>query len=105
MPSQGWLTVLPASIWVSDRLAVLMATAKATPTFTFSPVGFSRRVLMPITSPWQLSSGPPELPGGTAASGWVISRIGLVLGPELYVRWFGLTITCVCVPPRLDGFP
>ena len=33
-------------------------------------------VLMPMTSPCEFSSGPPELPGLMAASVWMASSIG-----------------------------
>src|SRR5213593_3737844 len=32
-------------------------------------------VLMPTTSPWEDTSGPPELPGLSAASVWITSSI------------------------------
>src|ERR1700681_3997637 len=35
------------------------------------PVSETRKVLMPTTSPWTLTSGPPELPGLIAASVWM----------------------------------
>jgi hypothetical protein len=38
------------------------------PTPTFDPVGLRIIVLMPTTSPFELRSGPPELPGLIAAS-------------------------------------
>ena len=45
----------------------MIGTANPTPTFApVPPVKIA--VVMPITSPRRLSSGPPELPGLTAAS-------------------------------------
>ena len=89
----------------SDRLTVSMATAKAMPTLTLSPVGFSSNVLMPMTSPRQLMSGPPEFPGFTGASVWIMSRIGRVSPPTANVRPRLLTIPWVSVPSRLNGLP
>src|SRR3989304_4556240 len=92
---------------MSDKksLAVLLGTAKATPTFTLSPVGFSSAVLMPTTLPWQSMRGPPELPGFTGVSVWIMSLIGRELPFGLNVRPVALTIPSVSVPSRLNGFP
>ena len=37
--------------------------------------GMMMAVLTPITSPRELTSGPPELPGLSAASVWITSSI------------------------------
>lgn len=55
-----------AAARVSSRLAALMGTAKETPTLPLT--GLAPMVLTPTTSPRALKSGPPELPGLTAAS-------------------------------------
>src|SRR4051794_40426320 len=48
------------------NLAVLTGTAKQRP-WALAMMA----VLMPTTSPEELTSGPPELPGLSAASGWM----------------------------------
>ena len=48
-----------------------MGTARPMPTKTSSLVGLMSAVTMPTTWPSRLSSGPPELPGLTAASTWI----------------------------------
>ena len=52
-------------------LAVLEGTEKPMP--TEPPDGEKMAVLMPITSPLRLNSGPPELPLLMAASVWIKS--------------------------------
>ena len=54
---------------VDDRHAVEAGTAKPMP--TEPPVGERMAVLMPITSPFMLNSGPPELPLLMEASVWM----------------------------------
>ena len=51
--------------------AVAMGTAKPTPTKKACWAGLARPVTMPMTWPSRLSSGPPLLPGFTAASNWM----------------------------------
>ena len=58
------------SISLSTYCAVLLATAKQMPC---APA--ITAVLMPITSPREDTSGPPELPGLSAASVWITSSI------------------------------
>ena len=53
-------------------LATLIGTEKPTPALACDPPVMII-VLMPITSPRVLRSGPPELPGLMAASVWIIS--------------------------------
>ena len=48
-----------------------MGTAKPMPTKSVWSLGLARPVTMPTTWPALLSSGPPELPGLTAASNWM----------------------------------
>src|SRR2546422_11047598 len=74
MPSQGWVTLAPLSISGRKSLAVLIGTAKPMP--TEPRTGLSIAVLMPTTSPRELISGPPELPGVIGASVWIMFRIG-----------------------------
>src|SRR6266581_3740282 len=50
--------------------AVLMAMAKQSPC-----AGRITAVFTPITSPREVTSGPPELPGLSAASVWTTSSI------------------------------
>jgi hypothetical protein len=50
----------------ATHLAVLLAMAKQMPC-----AGRMTAVLTPITSPRELTSGPPELPGFKAASVWI----------------------------------
>src|ERR1700752_2928619 len=57
-------------ISASTNCAVLLATAKQMPC---APA--MTAVLMPITSPPDDTSGPPELPGFSAASVWITSSI------------------------------
>ena len=58
------------TISLTTWLAVLLATAKQMP---WAPA--ITAVLMPITSPREETSGPPELPGLSAASVWMTSSI------------------------------
>ncbi len=51
--------------------AVAMGTANPIPTKKPCWLGFARPVTIPTTWPALLSSGPPELPGFTAASNWI----------------------------------
>ena len=57
-------------ISLSTYCAVLLATAKQMPCAPMMTA-----VLMPITSPREDTSGPPELPGLSAASVWITSSI------------------------------
>ena len=56
---------------------------------------------MPITSPFMLNSGPPELPRLIAASVWMKSSYG----PERMSRPRAETMPAVTVPPRPNGLP
>ena len=53
----------------TSSLARLIGMAKPMP--MLPPPRLKIAVLMPTTSPWRLSSGPPELPGLMAASVWM----------------------------------
>src|SRR5205085_2783984 len=61
-PTGGHWAGAPAA-----RPAAPMGTAKPMPTLSSLPDGLARPVTMPITWPFVLSSGPPELPGLTGA--------------------------------------
>ena len=59
-------------------------------------------VLMPITSPFMFTSGPPELPGLMAASVWINDwncRLGTMLRP------LAETIPAVTVSCSPNGLP
>jgi len=58
-------------------------------------------VLMPMTSPCMLTSGPPELPGLMAASVWMKSSNG----PWPMLRALALTMPAVTVACRPKGEP
>ncbi len=49
-------------------LAFAMLTGMAKPMPTLPPAGAMMAVLMPINSPFRLTSAPPELPGLMEAS-------------------------------------
>ena len=72
------------------------------------PVGLAIALLIPITSPRTLTSGPPELPGLIAASVWMKSWMLLCerLGRSSD-RPFALMIPCVTVKVRFSpsGLP
>ena len=63
--TRPWRTSSP-----STKLAVLAATAKQMPCAPMITAVFT-----PTTSPWEETSGPPELPGLSAASVWITSSI------------------------------
>ena len=70
MPSRARRTRPCCSTWVSTCWAVLAATEKQMPCAPMITA-----VLTPITSARELTSGPPELPGLSAASVWMTSPI------------------------------
>ena len=51
------------------RVSAMMGTANPTP--SLDPDWLEMTALTPTTSPSRLMSGPPELPGLTAASVWM----------------------------------
>ena len=58
------------------RRTWLIGIAKPTPMLPDSPLStppltVAMAELTPMTSPWRLTSGPPELPGLIAASVWI----------------------------------
>ena len=87
----------PAIMSGMNRSAVFEGTAYPTPTKKFWPTGFSTAVLMPITSPCALKSGPPELPGFTAASVCSTPRIERPFGRVWDSRSMPLMIPDVTV--------
>ncbi len=63
---------LPLSLsWATTFLAMLEGMANPMP--MFPPVGVRMLLLMPMTSPFMLTSGPPLLPRLMAASVWMKS--------------------------------
>ncbi len=86
----------------STCLAVLMGMAKPMPADWSAPL-LAIRVVMPMTSPRELSSGPPELPGLTAASVWMASSMGLPCGPRM--ERMAEMMPRVMVPLRPKGLP
>ena len=72
-PSAGRRTRPSVTRSLTTALAVLMGMAKPMP--ALCPTLEAIMVLMPITSPCQLRSGPPELPGLMAASVWMASSM------------------------------
>ena len=60
-------------------------------------------VVIPITSPREFSSGPPELPGFTDASVWIASSIRLFSPPRM-VR-IAEMMPRVIVPESPNGLP
>ena len=76
----------------------------AKPTPALWPVRLAMAVFMPIKRPWELSSGPPELPGLTAASIWMIDLIDRV--PRTCSERLRLeTMPVVIVRSRPNGLP
>ena len=61
-------------------------------------------VLTPITSPRELSSGPPELPGLSAASVWITSGISRPVLARM-LRPSALTMPAVTVCSKPSGLP
>ena len=64
----------------STALAVLMGMANPIPEDWLAPL-FAIIVVIPMTSPREFSSGPPELPGFTDASVWIASSISPAPAP------------------------
>src|SRR6201999_156545 len=70
-PRYGCLTVSPASSSSSSAATRSEGTAKPTPALWSALPSVAIWSTTPITSPSPSSSGPPELPGLTAASVWI----------------------------------
>jgi hypothetical protein len=79
-----------------------MGMAKPMPELWSAPLE-AIMVLMPMTSPWELSSGPPELPGLMAASVWMASSMGAPFGAA--DGRMALMMPRVMVPARPKGLP
>ena len=97
----------------ATRLAWLIGMAKPRPTLPpwvpgwLVPPGWIAE-LMPITAPFALSSGPPELPGLIDASVWIaLMYEALQPCPSLEAtgRCTALTMPVVTVPDRPYGAP
>src|SRR6478735_6602228 len=89
--------------------AILPGMAKQMP---WAPLMMA--VLTPITSPWLLMSGPPELPGLRAASVWMMlsmsrpvlernDRARLLMTPAVTVYWnpYGLPMAMATCPTSM----
>ena len=87
------------TISLTTWLAVLLATAKQMP---WAPA--ITAVLMPITSPREETSGPPELPGLSAASVWMTSSISRPVR-ERSERPRADTTPAVTVDSKPSGLP
>src|ERR1700730_7431782 len=83
MPRKARRTLPCATSSPSTKLAVLDATAKQIPC---APEMIA--VLIPITSPCDETSGPPELPGGSNARLFSASSTA-----TMYTPWLSLTMT------------
>ena len=86
-------------IWVSTCWAVLEATEKQMPCAPMMTA-----VLTPITSARELTSGPPELPGFSAASVWMTSPIRRPFWARSE-RPTALTMPAVTVDSKPNGLP
>ena len=85
------------------RLTRLMGMLKATPLLL--PVCEAMAVLMPMTSPSRLMSGPPLEPGLMAASVCKKSLMRMVLPRLTWPRSRALMMPCVTVWFRPNGLP
>ena len=81
------------------QLAMSIATAKQ---IACAPRMIA--VLTPITSPREFSSGPPELPGLSAASVWITSGISRPVLARM-LRPSALTMPAVTVCSKPSGLP
>ncbi len=70
----------------------------------FAPTGLNIAVVIPIILPVLSRRGPPEFPGFTAASVWIIPLISRPL-TALRVLPIELTMPAVSVLSRPKGFP
>ena len=102
MPSTGRRTCPYCTRSLMTALAALMGMAKPMP--ALCPTELRIRVLMPMTSPWEFNSGPPELPGLMGASVWMASSM---MAPPSGSRTerIELTMPRVMVPFRPKGLP
>ena len=86
---------------LSTAFAVLIGMAKPMP--ALCPTLEAIIVLIPITSPCQFISGPPELPGLMAASVWMASSMVMPSGSR--TERIELTMPRVMVPASPKGLP
>ena len=100
-PSAGLRTRPSVTRSFSTAFAVLIGIANPIP--ALCPTFEAIIVLMPITSPCQFSSGPPEFPGLIAASVWIASSITIPSGS--CTGRIELMMPRVIVPLRPNGFP
>ena len=98
--ARNWETTL---LTVLDGIAKPMPTLPAWPPADVLPVD-SICELTPITWPWALKSGPPELPGLIAASVCRTSSIEKPLGEEIW-RCSAEMTPVVSVRSRPKGLP
>src|ERR1039457_2640107 len=87
----------------STALAVLMGMAKPIPDDWSAPLE-AIMVVIPITSPREFNSGPPELPGFTDASVWIASSIRLPFA-GLRTDRIAEIMPRVMVPDSPNGLP
>ena len=99
MPMRPRRTRPCARIWLSTCSTVLDATEKQMPC-----ANGIIAVLMPITSPEEETSGPPELPGLSAASVWITSPINRPFCARIE-RPTALTMPAVTVDWKPSGLP
>ena len=86
----------------TTRLTTSIGIAKPMP--AFEPDGEIIALLTPITRPLESSKGPPEFPGFSEASVWMISSISRPL-LALSVRPRALTTPAVTVCCNPSGLP
>ena len=102
-------SALPLAMICSATVrTVLIGTAKPMPMLPLSGLlGSSDRIwlVMPITWPSSLISGPPELPWLMAASVWMAPRIWTSPWSEPMSRFRAETMPVVTVRVSPSGFP
>ena len=99
-PISGRVTLPDWMSWGTILWMVSTGMAKPTPL----EVGVAIIVFMPMSSPAELSSGPPELPGLIEASVWIMSRIVTSPAPTM-LRPKALTMPVVTVWSKPNGLP
>ena len=103
-PRPGW-TTLPFRM-ISGTIFRMVSTGTAKPIPLDAPEGEMIIVFIPMSSPAESRSGPPEFPGLMEASVWIISRMVTPPAPGM-LRPRALTmpvVTVVVEPERIaDG--
>ena len=102
MPNEGRRTRPIVIRSLITAFAVLIGMAKPMPALWFEPP-VAIRLLMPMTSPREFSSGPPEFPGLMAASVWMASSISAPSGVRMGRT--ELMMPRVMVPLSPKGLP